>query len=88
MYSFHNKKQYGGLQDIRSIETAILGSLGFTPPNGNSSDPSHDWDNTLMSRNDGGLNSFGETFFLAKDDIQGLNIYLVHPRWAVKNPKE
>ena len=87
MYSFHNKKQYGGLQDIRSIETAILGSLGFTPPNGNSSDPSHDWDNTLMSRNDGGLNSFGATFFLAKDDIQGLKDLFGPSSLGGKKPK-
>ena len=86
MYSFHNKKQYGGLQDIRSIETAILGSLGLTPPNGDSFDPGHDWDNTLMSRHDGGLNSFGATFFLAEDDIQGLKELFGQEPSDVKKP--
>ena len=86
MYSFHNKKQYGGLQDIRSIETAILGSLGLTPPNGDSFDLGHDWDNTLMSRHDGGLNSFGATFFLAEDDIQGLKELFGQEPSDVKKP--
>ena len=34
MYSFHNRKQYGGLDDIRSIQRAILEAISLTPPHG------------------------------------------------------
>jgi hypothetical protein len=68
MYSKHNQAQYGSIQDIRSIETTILETIGVTAPNGESSDPNYSWDNTLMSQYDGGLDSFGATFFFTADD--------------------
>ena len=88
MFSVHNRKQYGGLQDIRSIETAILGSLGFTAPGGDAFDLSHDWDNTLMSGNDGGLDSFGATFFFAKDDIEALKKLLGSAPLGERGPRK
>jgi hypothetical protein len=68
MYSFHNRKQYGGLDDIRDIQRAILESLGLTPPEGDANNPKYSWDNTLLSNNTGGLNSAGATFFMSSDD--------------------
>lgn len=72
MYSFHNKKQYGALDDIRSIQQVILETVGVTAPNGESADPAFSKDNTLMSSNPGGLNSAGATFFLTADDQAAL----------------
>ncbi len=73
---WHDKKQYGGIQDIRSIETAIAGALGITPPNGNPNDPGYSWDQTLMSSIGGGLKSFGATFFYTADDQVALQTVL------------
>lgn len=72
MHSFHNKKQYGALDDIRSIQQVILEVVGVTAPNGNGGDPAFSKDNTLMSLNPGGLNSAGATFFLTADDQAAL----------------
>ena len=72
MYSFHNKNQYGALDDIRSIQQVILEAVGVTAPNGNGGDPAFSKDNTLMSFNPGGLNSAGATFFLTADDQAAL----------------
>ena len=76
MYSYHNQKQYGAIQDIRSIQKTILETVGITVPNGNPYDPSYSWDNTLMSSYDGGMNSFGATFFLTADDQEALQAVL------------
>jgi hypothetical protein len=62
-YYRHNKAQYGGRDDIRSLCQAILPSLGITGPNGTSSNPSFTTDNTILSFNDR-----GRTFFLTEDD--------------------
>lgn len=59
---WRDKKQYGGIQDIRSIQKSIAGAVGITPPNGNYSDTSYTWDNTLMASLGGGIDSFGATF--------------------------
>ncbi|MBW0166895.1 MAG: hypothetical protein KXJ49_05310 [Vulcanococcus sp.] len=76
MYSYHNQAQYGALQDIRAIQTTILETVGITAPNGDASDPAYSWDNTLMSSYDGGLGSFGATFFLTTDDQAALQAVL------------
>lgn len=68
MYSYHNQAQYGAIQDIRTIQKTILETIGVTAPNGYAGDPDYSWDNTLMSQYDGGLGSFGATFFLTDDD--------------------
>ncbi|QCH14971.1 hypothetical protein CB0101_08550 [Synechococcus sp. CB0101] len=79
IYSFHNQAQYGALSDIRGIQTTLLEILGVTTPNGNGDDPAYSWDNTLMSYNDGGLGSFGATFFLTADDKAALQTILGSP---------
>jgi hypothetical protein len=79
MYSYHNQAQYGALQDIRAIQTTILETVGITAPNGDASDPAYSWDNTLMSSYDGGLGSFGATFFLTTDDQAALQAVLGSP---------
>ena len=87
MLSFHNRKQYGGLDDIRSIQRAILESLGLTPPEGDANHPDHSWDNTLLSNNPGGKGSAGATFFLASDDVLGLKQLLGEGPAKSKNRK-
>jgi hypothetical protein len=76
MYSYHNQAQYGALQDIRAIQKTILEAVGVTAPNGDANDPAYSWDNTLMSSYDGGLDSFGATFFLTADDQAALQAVL------------
>ena len=76
MYSYHNQAQYGALQDIRAIQKTILEAVGVTAPNGDASNPTYSWDNTLMSNNGGGLDSFGATFFLPADDQAALQAVL------------
>jgi hypothetical protein len=79
IYSFHNRKQYGALDDIRSIQRTILSTVGITSPNGNGSDPAYSKDNTLMSFNNGSLNSAGATFFLTSDDQSALKAVFGNP---------
>ena len=83
MYSFHNRKQYGGLDDIRSIQRAILETIGLTPPHGDLFHQDHSWDNTLLSNNFGGLKSAGATFFMASDDKVAIKELL-----GERNPEE
>ncbi len=64
----HNRKQYGGVQDIRSLQIAIASALGVSRPNGEYGNPGFSWDNTLMSGNTGALDSWGATFFYTLDD--------------------
>jgi len=72
MYSYHNQAQYGALMDIRATQTTILQAVGITAPNGDASDPSYSWDNTLLSNNGVGLRYFGATFLLGSDDQAAL----------------
>lgn len=79
MRTYHNQAQYGGVEDIRSIETTIMEAVGITRPNGNGSDPNYSWDTTLMSFNAGGLGSGGATFFLTEDDQAALQTLFGSP---------
>ena len=88
MYSFHNRKQYGGLDDIRSIQRAILEAIGLTPPHGDPFHPDHSWDNTLLSNNFGGRKSAGATFFLASDDKMAIKKLLGERNQAEPLPKK
>ena len=67
-YGWHNRRQYGGLYDIRALQVGIASALGVSRPDGDSFNPSYSWDNTLMSVNEGALNSSGATFFYSEDD--------------------
>lgn len=64
----HNRKQYGGLHDIRALQVGIASALGVSRPDGDFLNPSYSWDNTLMSGNEGALNSNGATFLYSEDD--------------------
>lgn len=88
MYSFHNRKQYGGLDDIRDIQRTILESLGLTPPEGKANHPEHSWDNTLLSHNSGGRKSAGATFFMASDDKIAIKKLLGNKAFAGNLSKE
>ena len=87
MYSFHNRKQYGGLDDIRDIQRTILESMGLTPPEGNANHPKHSWDNTLLSNNSGGRKSAGATFFMASDDKIAIRYLLGKKASSTRLPK-
>ncbi len=74
--SVHNRRQYGGVQDIRSLQVAIASALGVSRPDGQYSNPLFSWDNTLMSSNTGALDSWGATFFYTPDDQTALKAIL------------
>lgn len=76
---WHDKKQYGGIQDIRSIQTAIAGALGITRPNDESSESSYTWDDSIMAYRSGGMDSFGATFLYTQDDQTALKTILGTP---------
>lgn len=74
--SVHNRQQYGGVQDIRSLQVGIASALGVSRPDGQQENPSFSWDNTLMSSNTGALDSWGATFFYTADDQTALKSIL------------
>ena len=76
MFSNHDKIQYGGLVDIRAIQTSIMGALGVTAPDGkyDSSNTTYNWNNSLMANT--GYRSFGATFFMTDDDQTALKSIL------------
>lgn len=92
----HNRKQYGGVQDIRSLQTAIASALGVSRPYGDYSNPAFSWDNTLMSGNTGALDSWGASFFYTQDDQDALRSILgteqakrsVNPIYHTQKQKE
>jgi hypothetical protein len=73
---WHNRKQYGGLQDIRALQVGIASALGVSRPDGDSLNPSYSRDNTLMSLEEGALNSSGATFFYSEDDQSAIRSIL------------
>ena len=72
MFSFHNREQYGGTSDIRSIQIALLESLGITPPEGQVDTKGYTIDDTILSFNKSPTGSRGASFFLTADDQEAL----------------
>jgi hypothetical protein len=71
---WHDKYQYGGIQDIRSIQVAIATALGVTAPNGNPDNDDYTWSDTLMTYKN--PTSFGATFFYSQGDQDALRSIL------------
>ena len=68
----HNTKQYGAMDDIRSLLMAIGSNLGLSYPGGSFSHKGYTVDDSIMSTRKGYFKSAGMSFMYTEDDQNAL----------------